>query len=185
MDYKQIKAIEKANKERIKKVCPNVTEESGIYIFTRYDNNYKFAYVGQAKHLLTRLASHLQGYKQHIDLSLKKYKLYSKNNQSGWKLWVTYCDVSDLDEREESQRQLLEKEGFLMHNKVVCGQGKGRTKIAEYKESKGYNEGLKKGYLNAQRDIAKWCKWFDIKYDANKVNACKAYAKFKEFIECN
>jgi hypothetical protein len=35
MNFKQIKAIERANKERILKVCPDVDEQSGIYIFTR------------------------------------------------------------------------------------------------------------------------------------------------------
>ena len=69
VNYRQIKAIEQKNKERILKVRPNVPNTSGIYIFFREENDIKYAYVGQAKHLLSRLAQHLSGY-QHIDLSL-------------------------------------------------------------------------------------------------------------------
>ena len=49
-------------------------EDSGIYVFTRQENGFKYAYVGQAKHILTRLAQHLNGY-QHIDLSIKNTAL--------------------------------------------------------------------------------------------------------------
>lgn len=34
------------------------------------ENGFRYAYIGQAVHILTRLAQHLVGY-QHIDLSLK------------------------------------------------------------------------------------------------------------------
>ena len=183
MDYKQIKAIEKANKERIKKVCPNVTEESGIYILTRFENNFKYCYVGQAKRILTRLAQHLSGY-QHIDLSLKKHGLYSQENKTGWEVDFVECSILKLDRLEQKLIEAYANSGYQMRNKTSGGQGQGKEQIADFKEPKGYRDGLKQGYLNAQRDIAKWCKWFDIKYDANKVNACKAYAKFKEFIEC-
>ena len=183
MNYKQIKAIEKANKERILKVCPNVQEESGIYILTRFENNFKFAYVGQAKNLLNRLAQHLSGY-QHIDLSLKKHGLYSDKNPTGWKAWVVYYPNSALDLMEKKHIESLANEGYQMRNKTSGGQGKGKEQIAPFKEPKGYRDGLRQGYKNARRDVAKWAKWFDIKYDANKVNACKAYEKFKEFIEC-
>ena len=73
-NYKQIKAKERQNKERILRTNPYVDEKSGIYFLTREDENgFKFAYIGQAKRLLSRLAEHLSGY-QHIDLSLKKHK---------------------------------------------------------------------------------------------------------------
>ena len=73
MDYqkfKKAKAIEKKNKERLLKVNPKLNEDSGIYFLTRIDENgFKYAYIGQAVHLITRLSQHLVGY-QHIDLSL-------------------------------------------------------------------------------------------------------------------
>ena len=56
--------------------------EPGQFIILRTDENgFKFAYIGQArKSILQRLASHLVGFNQHIDLSLRKHKLYSEDN---------------------------------------------------------------------------------------------------------
>ena len=99
-NMRQNKAIEKANKERILKVCPTVTEQSGIYIFYRTENGFKYAYIGQAKHLLTRLAQHLIGY-QHIDLSIKKHKLWSENNLTGWRITFVLAPTEKLDELEQ------------------------------------------------------------------------------------
>ena len=52
VNYRQIKAIEYKNKQRILKVCPGVPETSGIYIFLREEDGFKYAYIGQAKHLM-------------------------------------------------------------------------------------------------------------------------------------
>jgi predicted GIY-YIG superfamily endonuclease len=66
-NFRQVKAIEKKNKERLLQINPELDEESGIYFLLREDEDgFKYAYIGQAKHILTRLASHLTGY-QHID----------------------------------------------------------------------------------------------------------------------
>ena len=77
-NYRKIMAMRKANEDKIRKLCPSVSEKSGIYTFWRIDENgFKFAYVGQAKNLLKRLAEHLSGY-QHIDCSIKKHKFYDE-----------------------------------------------------------------------------------------------------------
>ena len=76
-NFRQAKAIESKNKKRLLAINPKLNEQSGIYFLTRVDEDgFKYAYVGQAKHILTRLAQHLVGY-QHIDLSLKKLILKS------------------------------------------------------------------------------------------------------------
>ena len=180
MDYKQIKAIEKANKERLSKHFGLIPEDSGIYIFRRVQIK---TYIGKSKHLLTRLASHLSSYK-HLGFSLRKRGLISTENPYGWDLKYLLCPIEKLDEAEKQWIEYATKNGEELYN-IESGGTTGKTLINPKKPPKGYQDGLKQGYLNAQRDIAKWCKWFDIKYDANKVNACKAYAKFKEFIECN
>ena len=60
------KAIEQENKKRLLKINPQLNDESGIYILTREDENgFRFAYIGQAMHILSRLANHMVGYKQH------------------------------------------------------------------------------------------------------------------------
>ena len=70
-DIRKAKAIECKNKMKLLTVNPKLDDNSGIYFLTREDENeIKYAYVGQAKHILTRLVQHLVGY-QHIDLSLK------------------------------------------------------------------------------------------------------------------
>ena len=102
-NWKQIKAIEAKNKQQIQELCPVMHDVSGIYILTRHDNGFKYAYVGQAKHLLTRLAQHLSGY-QHIDLSIKKHKLWDEDNPAGWRIDFMYCPEERLDEIE---RQMI------------------------------------------------------------------------------
>ena len=90
-DWKNVakaKAIEKKNRERILAVNPHVDEKSGIYFLTRTDEDgFRYAYIGQAVNLLSRLAGHLKGY-QHIDLSIKSHGLYSTDNIYGWKIGI-------------------------------------------------------------------------------------------------
>ena len=53
--YRQIK---QSKKERILKICSlMLNENSGIYILTREENGFKYAYIGQANILLTRLGT--------------------------------------------------------------------------------------------------------------------------------
>ena len=48
-NFKQIYARKAECERRIKEVCPKATHESGIYCFTRVDEDgFKFAYVGLA-----------------------------------------------------------------------------------------------------------------------------------------
>ena len=180
MDFRQIKAIEQKNKERILKVCPNVGEESGIYILTRVENDFRFGYVGQAKHILTRLAQHLSGY-QHIDLSIKKHGFYSSDNLTGYK--IDFFLSFNLDEMEQKYILDLANSGYQLSNKTGGSQGCGKFGIAENKPSKGYHDGLQQGYKNAQKEIAPlFEKWLKINFDSSKKLAVRANEKFNEFI---
>lgn len=183
MNYKQIKAIEKKNKERILKVC-NVPDISGIYVLTREEGGFKYAYVGQAKHLLTRLAQHLSGY-QHIDLSLKKHGLYSEDNPCGWLIAWLKAPEDMLDSLEQKYIKKLANEGYQLRNKTVGGQGVGKTTLGNQKASKGYHDGLKQGYKNAQKYVAnlfeKHLKYSQ-KSDKPNKNQDKAVEKFREFL---
>ena len=181
MNYAQIKAIEKKNKERILKVCPNADEQSGIYILKRVEKGFKYAYVGQAKNLLTRLAQHLSGY-QHIDLSIKKHGFYSKENMTGYKVFALRFEENLLDEQEQYYIKYMARCGYQLRNKTSGGQGKGKHGISENKPSKGYYDGLKQGYKNAKRDVAKWVKWLTIDCDS-RVRSIGAMEKFKKFIK--
>lgn len=184
IDFRKLKAIEQKNKERILAVNPAVRETSGVYVLTRHENGFKYAYVGQAKHLLTRLAQHLSGY-QHIDLSIKKHGFWNNDNPTGWYILFQECDESDLNTKEREFIQMCADEGFQLRNKTAGGQDGGKFGIADNRPAKGYHDGLKQGYENARKEVKHW---FDLHLKAsiksdkpNKIQE-KALQKFLDFI---
>ena len=187
MNYRQIYAIEKANKERILKVCPSVSERSGIYFLLREENGFKFAYIGQAKHLLTRLAQHLRGY-QHIDLSLKKHGFFNSENPTGYRVHFLEFEESQLDEMERKYIKQYANAGFQMKNSTSGGQGEGKKSLENGRASRGYYDGLEQGYKNAQKFVAHlFDKHLNVgtkKLPATKLQE-KAMQKFIEFININ
>ena len=187
MDMRQIKAIEKANKERILKVCPNVPERSGIYFLLREENGFKFGYVGQAKQLLTRLAGHLKGY-QHIDLSIKKHGLYSEDNPTGYKVHFLEFPENELDEQEQKYIKMYANAGYQMKNSTTGSQGKGKKGLDNAKPPKNYYDGLAQGYKNAQKFVAnlfeKHLDYVPKKNPPTKLQE-KAMQKFKDFLEAD
>ena len=181
------KAIEKKNKEKWLALNPTLTDESGIYVLTREDEQgIKYAYVGQAKHILTRLAQHLVGY-QHIDLSLKKHGLGSKDNPHGWKVGSLQFPVSELDEMEQYYIKAYAECGYQLRNKTAGGQGKGKAQIDEYRPQKGYRDGLLQGKKNLARELKHIAdKHLEIRLREDKKNnkvSIKAFEKFKSLID--
>lgn len=184
MNYRQVKAIEKKNKERVLKLHPSVPETSGIYIFFRRENGFKYAYVGQAKHLLTRIAQHLNGY-QHIDLSIKRHGLWNANNPCGWNVRIMECPEEELNDREQFYIQWCANEGYQLRNKTTGSQGEGKRALDDYKTPKGYHDGLRQGYLNARKEVARLFKFhlnYSQKSDKPNKNQEKAAEKFKAFL---
>lgn len=183
MNYKQIEAIEKKNKERILNIC-SVPEVSGIYILTRFENGFKYAYVGQAKHLLTRLAQHLSGY-QHIDLSLKKHGFCTEANPCGWCIrWYSFPE-DRLDEYEQKYIKICANDGYQLRNKTSGSQGKGKRSLDNQKASKGYYDGLQQGYKNAQKFVSNLFEKhlnYSKKSERPNKNQDKALEKFAEFL---
>jgi len=181
----QVKAIESKNKEKMLYINKNLDEHSGIYFLTRTDESgINYAYIGQAKHILTRLAQHLSGY-QHIDLSLKKHGLYSNDNIFGWKVNYTYCNESSLDKSEQYFIEQYAKGGYQLRNKKLGGQCQGNTQIDEYKPSKGYRDGLSQGYKNASKEVANLFEKhlnYSRKSDKPNKNQDKAVEKFQGFL---
>ncbi len=157
MNYQNIakaKAIEKRNCERLLKVNPDLDNESGIYFLTRTDENgFRYAYIGQAVHILTRLAQHLVGY-QHIDLSLKKHGLYAGNNPYGWKIGFLHFPKQELDKQEQHYIKAYADYGYQLRNKTSGSQGEGKTKIDDYRPAKGYRDGLEQGKKNLARELS-------------------------------
>lgn len=152
--FKQTKAIEKKNKEKFLAVNPYLNEKSGIYILTREDENeFRYAYIGQAVHVLTRLAQHLVGF-QHIDLSLKKHGLYSKENLYGWTVDSFSYSAEELDKQEQYWIKKYADMGFQLRNKTSGSQGEGKAQIADYRPHKGYRDGLEQGRKNLAKELS-------------------------------
>ena len=153
-NFRQIKAREQANKKKMLEVNGDLNDKSGIYFLTRTDENkIRYAYIGQAKHILTRLAQHLVGY-QHIDLSLKKHGFYSKNNPCGWEVNFLNYDEALLDKMEQYYIQVYAQAGYQLRNKTAGGQGQGKAQINEFRASKGYHDGLKQGRKQLAKELS-------------------------------
>lgn len=190
MDYnkfRQAKAIEAKNKKRLLEVNPYLNEGSGIYFLTRTDENgFKYAYVGQAVHILTRLAQHMVGY-QHIDLSIKKHGLYSKQNQNGWKIdFNSYPEVV-LNEMEQCFIKKYADRGYQLRNKTSGSQGEGKTQIDDYRPQKGYRDGIKQGRKNMAKELSSIAeKHLKIELRADKASnkvSQKQYDKFMNLLK--
>lgn len=185
-NLRKAKAIEAKNKKRLLVLNPNLDEGSGIYFLVRKDENgIKYAYIGQAKHLLTRLAQHLSGY-QHIDLSLKKHGLYSSENVYGWKIGFLHFQISELDFMEKKFIQMYSNNGYQLRNKTAGGQGEGKTQIDDYRPAKGYRDGIAQGRKNLAKELTNiidkhLCISLKEEKKNNKVSI-KAFEKFNDLL---
>ncbi len=194
MNYQNIaraKAIEQENKKRLLKLNPKLNDRSGIYFLLREDENgFKYAYIGQAVHALSRLASHLVGYEQHIDLSLRKHKLYDKEkNPYGWRVEFLNFPESQLDEKEKYYIKLYADNGYQLRNVSIGGQGGNRDSgsIGERKAPKGYLQGIQQGKKVLARELSSIAEKHLIirlkpEKEHNKVSQ-KQYEKFKELLK--
>ena len=167
-----------------------MNDRSGIYFLLREDENgFKFAYVGQAKSVLQRLASHLVGYEQHIDLSLRKHKLYSEDNPYGWRVEFLNFPESQLDEKEKYYIKLYADNGYQLRNVSIGGQGGNRDSgsIGERKAPKGYMQGIQQGKKVLARELSSIAEKHLIirlkpEKEHNKVSQ-KQYEKFMDLLK--
>lgn len=184
-NYRKIWAMKKANQERILKICANCPNTSGIYFLLREEDGFKYAYIGQAKHLLNRLVDHLSGY-QHIDLSIKKHGLWNEENQTGWRINYLEFPEDILNDKEQYYIKKYANAGYQLRNATSGSQGEGKKGLDNNKQPKNYYDGLEQGYKNAQKEIAHL---FELhlnvatkKNPPNKLQQ-KALNKFLEFID--
>ena len=187
-NMRQIYAIKSKNRKRILEVCPDMKRESGIYFYTRTDENgISYFYIGQSVDCLERSISHLTGY-QHIDLSIKKRGFYSEKNPYGWKLNVMYYPKDKLDEMEQYWILEYTKRGYqCRYNKTAGGQGEGKEKINEFKPSKGYRDGMQQGKKVLARELSSIAEKHLIiclkpEKEHNKVSQ-KQYEKFMDLLK--
>lgn len=182
-NLRKAKAIEQKNWKRILSVNPNIDNGSGIYFLTRTDEDgFRYAYIGQAVNIGTRLCQHLVGY-QHIDLSMKKHGLYAPDNIYGWKIGFLHFPKEQLDEKEQYYIRQYAVNGYQLRNKTGGSQGAGKRQIDEYKPSKGYHDGLKQGRLNLARELSHIAeKHLDISLKAEKQGNKVSQKQFEKFM---
>ena len=184
------KVREQENRKRLLKLNPELNDHGGIYFLTREEDGFKYAYIGQSKEsagILTRLCQHLVGYQQHIDLSLRKHKLYSEDNPTGWKVGCkNYPDIK-LDEMEQYYIKLYASKGYQLRNVSLGGQGEGRNMINDTKPARGYRDGVAQGRKSMARDISAIIdKHLTVQLKPDKQNnkvSQRAFEKFKGLLE--
>lgn len=186
-NYAQVKAIQDNYRKKFLQLNPKLNDNSGIYFLTRTDaNDITSFYIGQSVTILKRLCSHMTGY-QHIDLSLKKYGLYSADNPHGWKVEAIEYPTDKLDEMEQYWILEYTKRGYqCRYNKTSGSQGTEKEKINEYRPARGYREGLEQGRKNASKEIAHLFEKHLVVSTKNEkptVNQQKALEKFQEFLD--
>lgn len=189
MNYRQVMAMRKGYEKQIRKLCPDVTENSGIYLFWRIDSEgFKHAYIGQALHLCKRLIDHMCGY-QYIDNSIRKHKLYDEEtNPYGYHIEILEeIPKEDLDDRERYWIKYYADSSHQLKNQTIGGQDGKKSALGDGKSTKGYREGLSRGYDNARKDVAKWFEK-NLIYSINGkpgVLKQRAFDKFTDFISIN
>lgn len=164
-----------------------INHQSGIYLWKRTDEfGIKYFYVGQALDIYERQIYHLINFKQHIDLSIRKRGLIDIDNPFGWDFEILeLCDINDLDEREHYWVMDYISRGWQTYNKTLGSQGQGKVVMDTEKQPKGYYDGLKQGYENARRDVAKlFKKYLKAEIQGTQgVRATNALNKFYKFLE--
>lgn len=178
------KAIEAKNKKKWLALNPDLDDKSGIYFLTRTDENgFRYAYIGQAVHILTRLAQHLVGY-QHIDLSLKKHGLYSDDNPFGWRVGFLHFPASELDEQEQHYIKAYADYGYQLRNKTSGSQGEGKAKIDDYRPAKGYYDGIKQGKKSLAKELSHIAeKHLEIRLKPEKANNSVSQKQYEKFMD--
>lgn len=182
-DFAELHKKKEQARKSLLKANPYLDNKSGIYFLIRKDIDTKYIYIGKSVTLMDRMISHMIGYSQRIDLSLKKRGFYSADNPTGWELNFLHFPKNELDKWERHYIEQYQSAGFTLYN-VESGGTEGKTIINERKPPKTYREGVAQGYKNAQRDVAKLFEknlTYGINGEPNK-NKEKALAKFEEFL---
>lgn len=185
VDYKQLFARQKEWALQLNKLCPELTNESGIYFWQRVVDGEKKMYIGKAKHLMERSVSHCMGYSQRIDLSIRKWGFYHEtDNPTGWQLKVRKYPLDQLDKWERYYIDYYRVQPDVELYNIESGGTTGKTDIGTRKSARGYRDGLKQGELKARKYVAQLFAnhlEYSIKGTPTATKQ-KAFDKFTDFI---
>lgn len=180
-NYRQMFAKQKELEKVVLEACPTMKHTSGIYFYTREDEDGKYAYIGKAVDLIRRSVSHLQGF-QHIDTSLKKRGFYSKDNELGWHLNFLAFPEPVLDKMERYYIDLYQKSGYELYN-IESGGTNGKTMINQRKGPKTYTEGKSEGRKKVLKEISDlFDKYLTVSVKKDTKLAQNALKKFNDML---
>lgn len=182
-NYKQIFANKERATRELLEACPNICHRSGIYFYMREDMDGKHGYIGKALDLCERNVSHITGYAQRIDKSIKSRGFYSELNPSGWKLSVLYYPKAELDKWERYWIDCYRSKGVDLYN-IESGGTEGKTIIGERKSPKSYREGVAYGRKSLAKELRHIINTHDFIIAPRKLNKVteKALDKFLELL---
>ena len=183
INYKKLFSVAWEVEKTLLRLCPNIKHTSGIYVWTRANEIEKCAYVGKAKDLVDRSISHLMGYKQRIDQSLRKWGLYDEQyNKTGWKLGVLFYPEDKLDRYERVLIKKYQDAGYDLYN-IESGGTAGKTDINERKLGKGYYDGVAYGKKKIKDELNYIInKYLVISLKKDNKLSQKALAKFHKIL---
>ena len=184
-NYEQIIERKEEAVRELLQACPSISHRSGIYFLLREDVDGKYGYIGKSEtSLLDRMCSHMIGYQQHIDVSLKKRGFYAKDNPSGWKLNVLFYPKADVDRWERHWIEAYQKAGYQLYN-VESGGTNGKTIIGERKPPKNYHDGLAQGRKSLSKELLHIINTHNLIIEPSKRNKVteKALNKFWELLK--
>lgn len=185
IDYKQLFKRQQEWVVQLHKLCPELTNESGIYFWQRTVDGEKKMYIGKAKHLMERSVSHCMGYSQRIDLSIRKWGFYDENsNPMGWQLKVRKYPLADLDRWERYYIDYYREQPDVELYNIESGGTTGKTDISTRKSARGYRDGLQQGELKARKYVAQlFAKHLDYSIKGKPTaTKQKAFDKFTEYL---
>ena len=185
-NWRQVWAKQKAAEERIVKAFGDPTEASGVYKFSRF-NNERFIdteYIGQAKNLRRRIAQHLLEHDR-LGLSLKKHGLKTDETPKGWNVVWQFVPLNKLDYIERIEIDAVNKIGQVeLYNVTSGGQGVGKVDINPRAPAKTYRDGLKQGHENARKELLPlFEKYLDIETKGNTQRHMNAVEKLQKFLK--
>ena len=182
-NFKEIFGSREFATRKLLQVCPKAVHKSGIYFYLREDLDGKHGYIGKAIDLCERNVSHLLGYSQRIDISLKSRGFYSEDNPSGWKLNVLYYPKAELDKWERHWIEEYRKAGYHLYN-VESGGTDGKEIIGERKPPKTYRDGLAQGRKSLARELRHIIEThLEVKVQKENKITQKALDKFWELLK--
>lgn len=165
--FDEIKKMDEAIRVNLLKLCPTLTDDPGIYVWFRTDENgIGFCYVGKSKAVLTRQVQHVHGHESTIDMGLDQYHLYdSVDNPYGYRVCMIPCALEDLNKMEQKYILHCARRGWQVLNRTTGGDKGKRLWGDKVPAVSSYRQGVADGRKAMAREVAELLEdWIFMRY---------------------